>query len=65
MDTAELDRMAQAEYERYVGWANSQMERPVLKPEARPRRAGWVVLLGAVAFDLFGLWLVFGWDGRL
>jgi hypothetical protein len=57
--------MAQAEYERYAGWANSQMERPALKPEARPRRAGWVVLVGVAAFDLLAWWLVVGWDGRL
>jgi hypothetical protein len=57
--------MARAEYERYVGLAAGEMKRPVQKPEARPRRAEWVVLIGAVAFDYLVLWLAYGWDGRL
>jgi hypothetical protein len=28
-DLAQLEQMAQAEFERYVGWAAAQMERPV------------------------------------
>ena len=57
-DLAELEQMAHAEYERYIGWAAAQMERQVQREEpANEPQSGneeWkeALLVAVIALDL-------------
>jgi Flp pilus assembly protein TadB len=66
-DLGALEQMAQAEYERYVGWAAAQMERPDqregLANEPQSGNEEWKkrFLVAVIALDL--ILLVIVWTG--